>query len=62
MTWFRSAPFWKSVRRGLFWSLWLAVLPSCTWLDPEDPIPAYLRVEPFVLQTDSRSQGSASAA
>lgn len=62
MTWFRSANFWKSVQRGICWSLLLVVLPSCAWLDPEDPIPAYLRVEPFVLQTDSRSQGSASAA
>ncbi|MBK7476137.1 MAG: hypothetical protein IPN74_00385 [Haliscomenobacter sp.] len=61
MTLFRSPIFGKRASRNIRWGLILAFVPSCAWLDPEDPIPAYLQVEPFVLQTDSRSQGSASA-
>lgn len=36
-------------------------LVSCHWLDPADPEPAFLRIEPFVLTSDPATQGSASA-
>ncbi len=62
MIFLRSATISKQAPGAIVWGLLLFFFPSCAWLDPEDPIPAYLRVEPFVLQTDARSQGSASAA
>lgn len=37
------------------------LLPGCSWIDPPDPAPAWLRIAPFSLTTDIRSQGSASA-
>lgn len=39
----------------------LILLHSCTWIDPPDPAPAWLRIRPFSLATDPRSQGSASS-
>jgi hypothetical protein len=39
----------------------LVFLASCSWLDPEEPVPAYLRVEPFNFSVRP-DQGTANAA
>jgi len=39
----------------------MLLLQACSWIDPPDPAPAWLRIAPFSLSTDSRSQGSASS-
>lgn len=38
----------------------LFALVSCEVINPAEPVPAYLRVENFTLQTDTSTQGSAS--
>ena len=34
---------------------------GCSWIDPPDPSPSWLRIEPLTLTTDPRLQGSASS-
>jgi hypothetical protein len=44
-----------------FAAVFLTLLHSCSWIDPPEPAPAWIKIAPFSLTTDPRSQGSASS-